>query len=303
VPLSVVIPAKNEARNIQRTLSAARTACRDASLTAQLVVVDNCSTDDTVVLAEAMADTVITVPAGSVGALRNAGVRVSGGEYVLFLDADVELTPQWSQNIHRVLQHMASEDCIAGAFVVPPASPRNALSSWFEYLNDGKKNYLGSAHMIVRKDHYERLGGFDESLVSGEDSDLCRRARLLGLDIVNDRGLLAVHHGYPATIRAFFVREWWHGSGDRGWSTVKGLSAVFGLLHVAILSFLLLGYAKLAAGCAVLVGLLCITASTRKFARQSVRTKLKNAFVFYIYFWGRVFSIVRPRSRTTHRAV
>lgn len=252
-------------------------------------------------LAQTHADAVISVRTGKVGALRNVGVKHSTGRILLFLDADIELTGQWSRRIRSTLEHMQLHRCISGSFVKPPGEFGRLLASWFEHLNESNRNYLGSAHMILLREHFLAIGGFDESLVSGEDSDICRRAKLHGMMIVNDTDLLAFHHGFPSTLSAFFLREWWHGSGDRGWSKVKGSAIVFMVLHVVTLGFFLAGHKTIGVVGTILIAALCLFASAVKFSRESLRTKVQNAFIFYVYFWGRSFSIIRPRSRTSHR--
>ncbi len=84
--LSIVIPAKDEEDDLPVLL---------ASLKAQtlqpyeIIVADAGSTDRTVEIAEAMGARVVS--GGLPGPGRNRGAEVATGEYVLFLDADVEL--------------------------------------------------------------------------------------------------------------------------------------------------------------------------------------------------------------------
>lgn len=68
---------------------------------------------------------------------------------------------------------------------------------------------------------FGQLGGFNENLKTGEDPELCMRARAAGFRIINNPELKVHHEGYPKTVRAFFKRERWHGAG--GVSSLKDL--------------------------------------------------------------------------------
>ena len=65
--------------------------------------------------------------------------------------------------------------------------------------------------MAVRRSVFERLGGFDTTLESCEDVDLCQRLRTAGHRLVGDPRLRSVHFGDPSTLRALFLGELWRG--------------------------------------------------------------------------------------------
>lgn len=299
--LSVVIPAKNEQNHLLRTIFALRMAAQAADILIEVVVVDNRSNDETFAIAKANADVAIQLGDVNVGQLRNEGAAMATGSTLLFLDADVELTVQWAENIKRVLNQLEIEPAICGSFVKPPLSGNIFLRHWFGFLNSRTSSYLGAAHMLIPTHLFKGVGGFDDSLVSGEDSEFCLRASNKGYLIRHDDRLLAYHHGYPTSVWSFIRREWWHGSGDSALSKVKLLSFVFFSLHFA----LLLAVAKLrwdlAAYIIAAIVLECVVATIVKFRVQKVGTLLVNALIFYMYFWGRSLSIFFPRARNSNR--
>ncbi|MDH3351754.1 MAG: glycosyltransferase [Gammaproteobacteria bacterium] len=83
--LSIIIPAKNEAAAIGDVVAAAKTACPEA----EIIVVDDGSTDATADIAEQSGATVIRHPESlGNGAAVKAGARVARGEVLAFMDGD-----------------------------------------------------------------------------------------------------------------------------------------------------------------------------------------------------------------------
>jgi glycosyltransferase involved in cell wall biosynthesis len=108
--VSVVIPARNEAASIGRVVSGVRSVLPDA----EVVVVDDGSTDDTAALATAAGARVERRPTGlGNGAAIKAGARVAGGDLVVFMDADGQHDPA---QIPRLLTELdRGYDMVVGA--------------------------------------------------------------------------------------------------------------------------------------------------------------------------------------------
>ena len=95
--VSVVIPARNEARTIAAVVAAIAVphlAARGGSgLVDEIVVVDDASSDNTGELAQSAGATVITLNgSGGKGQAMAAGLKATSGDFVLFFDGDVENT-------------------------------------------------------------------------------------------------------------------------------------------------------------------------------------------------------------------
>ena len=71
--------------------------------------------------------------------------------------------------------------------------------------------WLGSGNLVLRRVVFDALGGFDTSLETCEDVDLCQRIRDRGYRIVCDPKLRSIHFGDPASLRALFAGELWRG--------------------------------------------------------------------------------------------
>jgi hypothetical protein len=87
--------------------------------------------------------------------------------------------------------------------------------------------------MAVRREAFQRVGGFDTRLETCEDVDLCRRLRAAGCTIVEDSRLRNVHLGDPATLREVFYGELWRGR-DNLRASLRPPIALRDLLSAAI---------------------------------------------------------------------
>ncbi len=97
--ISVVIPAHNERHFIVRAVESlvAQTLPRNEF---EIIVVDNCSTDDTANLArDAGADLVVAEPIKGTNSARARGLSVAQAPIVAFLDADCSAPPDWLERI------------------------------------------------------------------------------------------------------------------------------------------------------------------------------------------------------------
>jgi glycosyltransferase involved in cell wall biosynthesis len=94
VPVSVVIAAHNEERQIG--------ACvRSVSWAAEVLVVENDSTDDTLAQARAAGASAFSHPFTSIGRQRNAAIERASREWVLVLDADERASPALGEEVRR----------------------------------------------------------------------------------------------------------------------------------------------------------------------------------------------------------
>src|SRR5258708_31721296 len=97
VPVTVVIPTRDEAAQIAEAISALRWA-------AEVIVVDGESTDGTAALAAAAGALMIDGGTRTIGAKRNLGIGGATNEWVLALDADERVTDELRARIEAVIQ-------------------------------------------------------------------------------------------------------------------------------------------------------------------------------------------------------
>ena len=110
VKVSVVLPAKNEAEGLRRTLPALRECLPDA----EVIVVDDGSTDDTAAVAMGFGVRVLGSPYSmGNGAAIKRGARAATGEVIVFMDADGQHDPALISELLERLQQ--GYDMVVGA--------------------------------------------------------------------------------------------------------------------------------------------------------------------------------------------
>jgi glycosyltransferase involved in cell wall biosynthesis len=206
VAASVIVPARDAAGTLPRTLSAL--ADQEFAGPFEVIVVDDGSEDETSGIARREGARVVRNerPIGP-GAARNAGVAAARGEALAFTDADCAPTPGWLA---------AGVAALQGAGVVQgrvEPSPGIAPGPFDRTLWVTRAvGLFESANLFVRRDVFERLGGFDDGLLEvagahfGEDVIFGWRARRTGVGTgFSDEAL--VHHAvFRRTARAY-LRE------------------------------------------------------------------------------------------------
>ena len=168
--VSVVVPT----RNAGRTLRACLLSLREQTVRPhEVIVVDNFSDDDTAAIAQELADTLIQAgPERS--AQRNRGIAESTGEYVLWIDADMVLTP----GVVAAAARAAWEESATAVFI-----PERSFGPgfWTACRALERRCYVGEplieAPRLVTREFFERSGGFDPAVAGQEDAEL--RGRLL----------------------------------------------------------------------------------------------------------------------------
>ncbi|MAI32339.1 MAG: family 2 glycosyl transferase, partial [Rhodopirellula sp.] len=174
----------------------------------EIIVVDNGSSDDTYEISTVLADKVLRLIEGNVGAVRNFGARNSKGEILAFIDADCLIENNWLDNINELIKNNAN--AIFGG-----TCTLSDESNWIEHywlLGDANKRQrdLVGASIALRKALFFDLGGFSETLTSGEDTEFSVRARSRNINIEINPLLSVVHMGNAKTTMSFFKRQMWH---------------------------------------------------------------------------------------------
>lgn len=301
VAITVVIPAFNEEGCLAVTLRALQAQDYPADRL-DVIVVDNGSTDRTREVAAALGALVLVRPGISIAALRNAGAEAARGEVLAFLDADCVAAPDWAR---QAATRLAAGPCVTGARVGVPPHGTWIEQAWFAERPSGTRevSYINSGNMIVERRIFESIGGFDPRLITGEDSEFCRRARAV-VPVIADDAIRVVHLGYPKTVRQFLKREIWHGIGgaDRAALTIRN-KPLMGAIAVAGLTLLVIagtitwawpfGQIVLAASSGALAALLLASAIQRVGLYAGAARLARVACLYYVYYIGRAIALGR----------
>ena len=214
--ISVVIPSYNEEKYVANCLSSIL-ECRYPHDELEIILVDNGSTDNTLNIAKRFDVTILVDKHKTIGGLRNLGAQHARGNILAFLDADCTVSPLWLYNAGKILEN--KDIGITGSRLNSSGLDSWVERSWILYLQtkqqkDGFVKYINSGNCFVRREVFEAVGGFSETLTTNEDVDLCEKISNFGYSIYHCKKIMAVHWGYPKTIKQFFKRELWHGIGD-----------------------------------------------------------------------------------------
>ncbi len=296
--ISVIIPCLNERKTIAEVVTSVTRELTASRFSFEVLVMDNGSSDGSDAVAEELGAKVIRSPARTVAGVRNSGAALAKGRLYVFIDADVVVTSQWGRTLREMYGALLdANDAITGSHCLVPPDMRPLLGAWYRAISENFRNsYLGTGHMIMSATVFETVGGFDETLVTGEDYDFCVRARQQGIRIVKNPQLAVYHLGYPESLKGFAKREIWHGKGDCQ-SLRRVLSSKIALCGVAFLlinlSMILLFFVDTAIFLALfaLAVLLSTAFNLLKFRFGGWRDFLSRIVVSYLYLLCRGLSL------------
>jgi glycosyltransferase involved in cell wall biosynthesis len=166
---SIIIPAYNEEKWLDRTLATAEKAMATLNVSGEIIVVDNNSTDNTASIASTHNAQVVFEPHNQISRARNAGASLAQGRFFIFLDADTFLSHALLQT---ALNNLSGETCCGGGCVVEMDTPmeyfaRKALSMWNWFsLTCG---VAAGCFIYCLKEGFEAVGGFSEEVYASEE--------------------------------------------------------------------------------------------------------------------------------------
>lgn len=172
--ISVVIPAFNEEDYLSETLASIESSVASLrekeNIAAEIIVVDNDSSDSTADVARGLGATVIKETEHNVARVRNAGARFANGDVLVFVDADT-IVPR--ELLWRIAEVMAETDCFGGAVDTDyrPAKIASKIYLRLWRIIGKSAEMAQGATQFCRKEIFFELGGYDETLFMGEDVD------------------------------------------------------------------------------------------------------------------------------------
>jgi glycosyltransferase involved in cell wall biosynthesis len=177
--ITVVVPAWNEAADIEATVSTLRDALAELGRESELLGVDDASDDATARLAANAGATVLSVEKRQIAAVRNAGAAVTEGRLLIFVDADT-IVP--SETLRELLRAVEDGAAIAGPRVEMPGvrSFFNRVWTWILLRALAYFGVLPGCCLAMRREIFDAVGGFDEQWFASEELWLVKSIRALG---------------------------------------------------------------------------------------------------------------------------
>ncbi len=188
--ISIIIPTLQEEKLIDRTLRQFSGPLRER-YSLEVIVSDGGSTDRTVPLAEGGSDFVVRNHNGcaeniSIG--RNRGAGAARGEILMFFNADVRIADP-DRFFQRMVQVIRDDNVAAATcnVMIYPEEERvvdrvfhRFFNRYCRFLNDsGMGMGRGECH-VIRRDVFEKAGGYNAKMAAGEDYELFVRLRHSG---------------------------------------------------------------------------------------------------------------------------
>jgi hypothetical protein len=207
--VSVIIPNYNYARTLTACIEAAQ---RQSYPLIEVIVADDCSTDDSVAVARGLGVTVLESPVnGGVSIARNLGAEHARGEVLFFVDSDVALEPDAVEIAVRMLQEQPSLGAVCGMYQAEPMFPDSLVKRyraiqqfvWFNEI-DGPIPGLHSALFAIRTEVFREIGPFNTNLRWTEEQDygfrLNARYQVVAAAAIRGR------HDHDGTLRVMITK-------------------------------------------------------------------------------------------------
>ena len=188
--ISVVVPAFNEEKLIEKTLRAIGSALvsfHKQRWETEIIVCDNNSTDRTAEIARAAGAKVVFEPINQIGRARNCGAAAATGDWLLFIDADSFPSAELLSEVAKVI---ASGKAIAGGSTVRLETANSTARFFTEFWNTISRalHWVAGSFIFCETTSFRAVGGFNNEFFTGEELDLSKRlkrfARAQGKKIV-----------------------------------------------------------------------------------------------------------------------
>ncbi|QXE90903.1 glycosyltransferase [Geomonas subterranea] len=239
--VSIIIPVHNQWAFTHSCLASIIRHSGDVPY--EVIVADDLSSDETCRIDDIVQNVRVVRHSSNLGFLRNCNeaARHAAGDYLLFLNNDTNVQPGWLSPLVEVMERDAAVGITGSKLVYPDGMLQEAggiiwqdASGWnFGWRDDPEKSsynfvkdvdYVSGASLMVRRELWEKTGGFDERYVPAyfEDTDLAFQTRSLGYRVVFQPKSVVVHfegvsHGkdvgagvkaYQETNKQKFLERW-----------------------------------------------------------------------------------------------
>lgn len=178
--ISIIIPTYNEEENIAQTITEIKK--RDSEkLISEIIIADGQSTDKTFFIAANAGATVVVCKKRGRSAQMNYGASTAKEEILYFLHADSIPPENFTDYIVNAVENKYESGCFRLAF---------DYQHWFLKANcwftrfDVNAVRFGDQSLFVKKNVFEKSGGFDEKLLMMEDQEIIHRIKKYGKFIV-----------------------------------------------------------------------------------------------------------------------
>jgi glycosyltransferase involved in cell wall biosynthesis len=230
--ISIIVPTMGRESYLEVTLTSL--AAQDADEPYEVLVVDDGSTDATPAVCREAGVRALRQPERmGPNAARNAGLRATSGELVVFADDDVEAPPGWLRAFSEGARRYPGAEAFGGpirARIEGPA-PRGCgredppITTLDLGPSDCECDAVWSANMMIRRTAFAKVGLFEESLgPGGDEHQWLERLKAAGGKIVYLAGAGLDHRrvGDDARLHRLMLEAYARGRNVRRWDSHRG---------------------------------------------------------------------------------
>lgn len=223
--VSVIIPFHNAEKTLSLCLNA---VCRQSAAQDEIILVDNHSSDGSKEIANSFIKafrhlriSYVSEMVPGPSAARNTGANIARGEWLIFTDSDCIPSPTW---ISDYLPHFSDARLGAVAGCIQPYPPstlvQKAISLFTlppnvkEIIHSGSnltEGFYPTANLAVKREIFDHVGGFNETLRFGEDHELCHKIYSAGHSIKAIETAV-VEHIHRSTLKGLLKQAFGFGS-------------------------------------------------------------------------------------------
>ncbi|OGV74225.1 MAG: hypothetical protein A3K19_14270 [Lentisphaerae bacterium RIFOXYB12_FULL_65_16] len=218
IDYSIIVPAYNEEALLPRTLVTLRTAMAGlAGFTGELIVVNNNSTDRTAEVAAAHGARVVFEGINQISRARNRGAESASGRFLLFVDADTQVSTDLLRAALEELQ--SGRACGGGARVtssdVTDPDIRRTVDLWNRLSQ--RMRWAAGAFVFCRREAWQAVGGFSLQVYASEEVFFSRAVRKWGRQRAQEFVILPV--AFDTSMR----KAEWYTKRQMFWMTIRFL--------------------------------------------------------------------------------
>ncbi len=265
IKLSIVLISKNQDWNIERLVKSVLDQTTNINQ-AEILLVDSASIDSTVKKAckfpinvlRLSADQLLTPSAG-----RYIGLKYAKGDFILFLDGDMELYDGWLKKAIQIFEKSPEIAVVTGDLInLPKTTGLDKKPPHFKTDSDTvvEVPYARGAAMY-RRSVLDKVRQFNPFLHSDEEPELCISLRCAGYQVIQVKYPIAYHYSDPDGALSTMIKRWkrklYFGAGqslryhlgddmfwpyfkERGYACLPGIVIIAGLM--SIITFFISGY-------------------------------------------------------------
>jgi glycosyltransferase involved in cell wall biosynthesis len=174
--VSFIVPAYNEEFLLPATLRALTDAAALLGHPAELIVVDDGSTDRTAEIAREMDARVVSVHLRHIAGARNAGGRAATGDVLVFVDADTIVPPTIVRDAVSAIETGAVGGGAGVRYRAGEARWAVVVTAVVMWIMRRAK-WAAGCFVFVRRDVFDRVGGFDERFFASEEIHFSRAVK------------------------------------------------------------------------------------------------------------------------------